>query len=199
MISAWYPEHDADVLDLGCGTGLLGACLGRTKGVLVGVDLSQRMIDQASRHNVYDSFHHVNVLDALAATPENLYHVITALDVFIYVGSLDVAIPNAHRILLPEGRLVFSCEAEVDSEDDFSLKPTYRYTHKRSYVERLLKDAGFEHITIEDRVLRLEGKLPVAGFLVTAQKQALEQEKAPTAKKTVRRSPKSAKPVPPAQ
>lgn len=170
LISQWHPDRKADVLDLGCGSGLLGACLGPIEGVLVGVELSGSMIEQAGRHRVYDRFHQVNLLDALPATPSELYHVIAALDVLIYVGGLDAVVPDVFRILLPGGRFVFSCEASADGEVDYALQSTYRYTHQSSYVQRLLQQAGFEDIAVEDRTLRLEANQPVQGFLVTARK-----------------------------
>lgn len=185
MISQWHPDRKGDVLDLGCGTGLLGACMGPIEGVLVGVDLSGDMIAQATRHQVYDRFHQVNLLDALQATPENLYHVITALDVFIYIGNLDAVIPNAYRILLPGGRLVFSCEAGADGDADYTLQSNYRYAHQRSYVQRLLQAAGFEEIAIEDRVLRHEAGQPVQGFLVSARKPPPKVKKSVSRPKTV--------------
>ena len=172
LIHAWHADRKGDVLDLGCGTGLLGACLGPIDGVLVGVDLSDQMIEKAARHKVYDSFHRVNLLDALQATPDNLYHVIAALDVLIYVGSLDEVIANVYRILQVGGRFVFSCEVGPDDAADFALQSTYRYSHQRSYVQGLLDATGFKDIEIEDRVLRYESNLPVQGFLVTARKMA---------------------------
>lgn len=193
MIQAWHPDRKGDVLDLGCGTGLLGACLGPIEGVMVGVDLSENMLAQAARHNVYDSFHRVNVLDALQATPADLYHVITALDVLIYVGCLDSVIPNAFRILLPGGRFVFSCETGAEGAADYALQAAYRYTHQRSYVQRLLDAAGFKDIEIEDRVLRYESGQPVQGYLVTARKAPLVVKKAAARK----RVPKSAAPTSP--
>jgi len=189
LIHQWHPDRKGDVLDLGCGTGLLGAHLGPIEGVMVGVDLSHEMLAQATKHNVYDSFHNVNVLDALQATPENLYHVIAALDVLIYVGNLDTVIPNAYRILLPEGRFVFSCESAANGDADYALQRTYRYTHQRSYVQRLLQEAGFTEITMEDRVIRHELGEPVHGYLVTVRKPLK------TIEKTARRSPKNAKPA----
>ncbi len=170
MISQWHPDRKGDVLDLGCGTGLLGASLGPIEGVLVGVELSGDRIEQAKHHHVYDRFHQVNLLDALQATPADLYHVITALDVFGYVGSLDAVIPNAYRILLPGGHFVFSCETGADGAADYALQSTYRYTHQPGYVQRLLQQAGFEDIATEGRVLRHEAGQPVQGFLVTARK-----------------------------
>jgi predicted TPR repeat methyltransferase len=195
MISQWHPDRKGDILDLGCGTGLLGVGLGPIEGVLVGVDLSNEMIVQANRHHIYDSFHQVNVLDALQATPADQYHVISALDVFNYVGSLDSVVPNAYRILLPGGHFVFSCEAGVanDVGPGYALQSTYRYMHQRNYVQRLMKAAGFKEIVIEDNVLRYEAGQPVQGLLVTA----LKPIKA--AGKTARRSPKNAKPVNPPQ
>jgi predicted TPR repeat methyltransferase len=191
QILAWHPERKVDVLDLGCGTGLLGVCLGALDGAMVGVDLSAAMIEQASRHGVYDKFHQVNVLNALQATPEGLYDVIAALDVFPFIGALEAAIPDAYRILQVGGHFVFSCESEaaVDAKPTtargYSLLPSYRFSHQRAYVQDLVNKAGFENVVLEDVVLRQETTGPVHGFLVTAQKP----------QKSVQRLPKSAKPA----
>lgn len=171
-IKTRYPGLKLNVLDLGCGTGLLGACLGRIDGALIGVDLSEAMTARAMQHNVYDRFHHVNVLDALAETPESLYDVIAALDVFIYVGDLTAAIPNAHRILVSGGSLIFSCETADENEADLVLRPTGRYAHKRSHIEALCRSAGFAEVKLEERAIRMESGQPIAGFVITARKQA---------------------------
>lgn len=171
-ILQWHPERRFNLLDLGCGTGLLGVCLGLIDGAVIGVDVSQPMIDQAAKHNVYDKFHRVDLLEALEATPESLYEVIAALDVFIYAGDLSRAIPDAHRILKPGGRLVFSCETAADDEADLVLRPTMRYAHKASAVEALCRKAGFESVEIEPMTLRYEDIKPIEGFLVTARKAA---------------------------
>lgn len=169
-ITAMYPGLKLNVLDLGCGTGLLGVCLGRIDGFLIGVDLSEQMTAQAIRHNVYDRFHHVNVLDALAETPASLYDVVAALDVFIYVGDLTTAIPDAFKVLRDGGRFIFSCETAAPDEADLVLRPSGRYAHKRSQVEALCRAAGFVDVAIEEMDLRLEADQPIAGFLVTARK-----------------------------
>jgi predicted TPR repeat methyltransferase len=171
-ILARYPEKRLNVLDLGCGTGLLGVYLGRIDGFLIGVDISTKMLEQAARHNVYDRFHTVNLLEALEATPAALYEVITALDVFIYTGELTETVPNAHRILLPAGDFYFSCEAAPEDGPDLVLQANGRYAHKRSHVQALCKQAGFEQVEIEDLTLRYEGGQPVQGFLVAARKKA---------------------------
>ena len=187
MIHAWHPDKKVDVLDLGCGTGLLGACLGRQEGVLVGVDLSSKMVQEAKRHQVYHRFHLVNLVDALEATPADLYHVIAALDVLIYVGELKAVMKDALRVLLPGGRFIFSCELSPGDVTDFTLQKTMRYTHTTNYVEGLLQNTGFVDVAIEQRVIRVESGAPVPGILVTACKPLQ------AAQKIAPRSPKSAR------
>ena len=171
-LSEESPGLKLNVLDLGCGTGLLGACLGRLDGALVGVDLSSAMIEQAARHQVYDKFHNVDLLDALEATPGSLYDVIAALDVFIYAGDMKAAIPDAFRILRPGGQFIFSCESAGEGEPDLVLRDTRRYAHRRSAVEAMCRSAGFEPVEVEAMDLRYEEMQPVAGFLVRARKPA---------------------------
>jgi predicted TPR repeat methyltransferase len=136
------------------------------------VDLSTKMVEQAARHQVYDRFHTVNLHDALRDTPDGLYQVITALDVFIYAGDLTTAIPNALRVLAADGQLIFSCEAADENGPDLVLQANGRYTHKRSHVEALCRAAGFDDVGVEDTTLRTEGGTPVQGFVVTAHKPA---------------------------
>lgn len=171
-IIARHPDKKINVLDLGCGTGLLGVCLGRLDGALIGVDLSMKMIEQAARHNVYDRFHTVNLHDALRETPDGLYQVIAALDVFIYAGDMTQAVPDAFRVLTNDGILVFSCEIASETGPDLVLLPAGRYAHKRSHVEALCKAAGFDTVAVEETVLRHENHQPVNGFVVTAHKPA---------------------------
>lgn len=174
-----HPDRKLNVLDLGCGTGLLGVCLGRLDGGLVGVDLSPAMIEQASIHGVYDRFHQVDLHDALSETADCLFDVLAALDVFIYAGELDKAVPDACRILVPGGTLVFSCEEAPADGPDMILQPSDRFAHRRAHVEAVCRGAGFAEVSIEDTVLRTENGLPVQGFVVWARKAA---------KKAVRRS-----------
>lgn len=172
LIHQWHPDKKGDLLDLGCGTGLLGACLGPIEGVVVGVDLSAAMIKQATQRQVYDKFHQVNVLDALVSTPAEQYHVMTGLNLLPYIGDLAPFIPNAHRILVEGGHLVLSFdEAPPGEASDFVLSAsTQRYAHRRAYVERLLLSAGFRDIVTTEWMLHVDVDHPTTGLLVMAQR-----------------------------
>lgn len=140
-----YPEKHLNVLDLGCGTGLLGVCLGRLDGFLISVEISQKMIEQAVRHKVYDKFHTVD---------------------------LTRAVLDAHRILQPAGDFWFSCEIADEAGPELALQANGRYAHKRSHVASACRAAGFESVEIEELDLRREAGVPVRGILVRARKAA---------------------------
>ena len=165
-----HPDRRVDVLDLGSGTGLVGVYLAPMEGALVGVELSGKMIEQAAKHGLYHRFHQVNLLDALMHTPPAQYDVITAADVFIYVGDLTQAIPNAYNILRPGGMLLFSCESTVEGEPDLLLRPTNRFAHSEASIRRLCESAGFSTISIEAATLRNEGGEPLVGFICRAER-----------------------------
>lgn len=165
-----FPDRKFNLLDLGCGSGLLGVYLGKVNGWVIGVDASSKMVEQAARHGIYHKFHTVNILDAVRETPANLYEVITALDVFPYVGDLAPVLGNVHRILQQDGFFFFSTEVADNDGPGFVLQANGRYAHSRSYLESLLQQAGYALATIEEKTIRFEAGEPVKGFVVTAQK-----------------------------
>ncbi len=170
MILSNYPDRNLNILDLGCGTGLVGAALGPIGGYFVGVDLSLPMLQQAEKHKVYSRLHHVNLLDALAATDASEYEVIVAADVLIYLGGLDVAIRDCFKVLKPGGWFYFSCELASEGGADFVLHKSMRYAHTISYVKQLLASCGFASPMIDEIDLRMEKGSVIAGFLVAVQK-----------------------------
>ena len=165
-----YPDRTFSLLDLGSGTGLVGVYLGAFNGALVGVELSGKMIEQAAKHGLYHRFHQVNLLDALAATPPEQYDVITAADVFIYVGDLSTAIPDAYKVLRPGGMLLFSCESTQEDEPDLVLRASQRYAHSEQSIRNLCSAAGFSAVAFESVDLRSEGGLPLSGFICRAER-----------------------------
>jgi predicted TPR repeat methyltransferase len=170
IIRARSPALDVSILDIGCGTGLLGVYLGRIAGAFVGVDLSGKMIEQAVRHGVYTEFRRTDLLDDLRATAPGSYDYVTANDVFIYVGDLSEVIPAAFKVIRSGGALIFSCETAQESENALVLRPSKRYAHTVSSIQALCRDAGFSSCVIEPLDLRFERKVPIAGFITIAEK-----------------------------
>lgn len=159
-----------DLLDLGCGTGLMGVHLGKIDGKLIGVDLSPRMLEQARHHGFYTELKQGDLLAVLRETAPASFDIVTANDVFIYVGDLAAVIPACFKVLRPGGTLIFSCEAADDAEGALVLRPSKRYAHSRASIEALCRTAGFASCAIETIDVRLEKDAPIPGFIAVAEK-----------------------------
>jgi len=111
------PTHPAvpwDVLDLGCGTGLVGEVIAIHARELVGVDLSAKMLERARERNCYTRLLRSDLLAALDAEPACHHDVVTAGDVFIYVGNLDRVMASIRRVIRTGGVFAFTVEAAED-------------------------------------------------------------------------------------
>lgn len=155
------------VLDLGCGTGLVGvALMDMLGGPLVGVDLSRRMLAEAGAKGLYTALRQEDLL-ALLAEPGDLYDLVIAADVFCYLGRLDRVLTLAAGRLAPQGLLIFSVERAPDGTG-FSLHRQGRYAHARDLVEADLAAAGLRIVELREEVLRHDLGRPVEGLFVVA-------------------------------
>ena len=162
-----------DVLDAGCGTGLCGPLVAQYARRLVGVDLSERMIEQARARDVYDELVK-GELTAYLGNSTGAFDVIVSADTLVYFGPLEAVVAAAESALRPGGRLVFTVEELVGARGDlgYSLSSSGRYCHSRQYLERVLDDAGLQS-EIAAAELRLEAGDPVPGLVVRATKPSL--------------------------
>jgi predicted TPR repeat methyltransferase len=94
-----------DVLDLGCGTGLVGDALGPLAAMLAGVDLSPRMLEEARAKGRYSALHEADIADWLAGAADACFDLVIAADVFIYIGELEQVFRHCARVLRRPARV----------------------------------------------------------------------------------------------
>ncbi|GGD94595.1 methyltransferase [Aureimonas endophytica] len=164
-IRAAGPGAFAAVLDLGCGTGLMGTVLRPLATRLVGLDLSPAMLAKARAKGVYDALHESDIL-AFAAE-EDGFDLVVAADVLNYLGDLAPVFARARRWLRPGGLLAFTLEAHAGAEP-FVLRETLRYAHAAEAVSRQLAAAGFAASAPRHVHLREDRGEPVEGLIFTA-------------------------------
>jgi predicted TPR repeat methyltransferase len=160
-------------LDLGCGTGLMAEQLRSSVKDLIGVDLSARMIDVARAKGLYDRLVVGELIGSMQAETDATYDLITAADVFCYLGELDAAIAHCARLLRPGGYLAFSVERLPSSWDGapFRVADSLRYRHDEGYVARLLVAAGLTIDRIDPETLRNDRGIPIEGLIMIASKR----------------------------
>ena len=151
------------ILDLGCGTGLLGKAL---KDVvqferLDGIDISPRMIAVAKKTGVYDGLM-LGDIEKVLAQPGPGYDAILASDALNYFGDLSAVFAGASHRMNRDGVFIFSAE-KFDGQT-WEQTPVRRFRHSPQYVREEAARFRFEIAEIRECTLRLEQGNPVAGF-----------------------------------
>jgi len=156
-----------NVLDVGCGDGKITACLAKktVKGMVLGIDISQSMIDFASSH--YPQIDYPNLVfqkqDATQMNFDNQFDLVVSFSTLHWVLEQEKALKAMYRALSPGGILCIqtygygnmNVSAIVDllvhTKKWKSFFPSYTkqrilFTEQEYYS--LLKEAGFQKIQV---------------------------------------------------
>jgi predicted TPR repeat methyltransferase len=167
----------ANVIDLGCGTGLFGERIRDRADRLEGFDLSANMLAKAEVKGDYDHLAQADLAMApetsglFSDMPDHRAGLVSAADVLMYLGSLDSVFVIASQLLGDKGLFAFSVE-DANAEGDFVLRPSLRYAHSETYIEGLCKRFGLEILAISKTTIRNDGGKPVSGILFLTRRSA---------------------------
>ena len=126
------------------------------------------MLKKAEAKGVYDRLFKAD-LQSLVLPPGEA-DLVTAADVFMYVGALERIVATVAVGLSPGGTFAFSVEKH-DGPEDFVLRETRRYAHAETYVRSALSASGLVLLSLEREVIRQDRGAAVEGFIVVARKQ----------------------------
>lgn len=141
------PAASLDILDAGCGTGLLAEYLRRFARRLEGVDLSAAMLQAARTVNMYDAVFEAE-LAAFLLQRSAAYDAIAAAAVLIHFGDLHPVMIAAAHALRPDGLFLFTFFPNETTGRGFDVAPLGFaeggcFVHSQTYVEQVARDAGF--------------------------------------------------------
>ncbi len=123
-VIAWFlgrlvAPGDGPILDAGAGTGLMGVLLSTLGyGDVVGVDLSERMLAQASEKGVYRDLHRMDLAEPLDL-PADEFAATVAAGVFAAGHAPPAALPELVRVTRPGGHVIFSVRTDVYADGAF--------------------------------------------------------------------------------
>jgi predicted TPR repeat methyltransferase len=175
------PSSVQTILDLGCGTGLLGELIANDLPwvAIYGTDLSQRMVDISlerktdSGRRVYTSVGIEDASQNLSTFDRESVDCVVASDVFIYIGDISNVLDESSKCLVKDGLVGFTVESyEPPKTDDSGLRllPSGRFGHTKEYIERVAQGHGFEVLSWKDCVLRQQSGKDVNGAAVILKK-----------------------------
>jgi ubiquinone/menaquinone biosynthesis C-methylase UbiE len=149
MIQEITLTPDMDVLDFGCGTGLLTLALQPFVRSITGVDSSQGMlavfktkIKEQNLSNVKVNYLDLDKSDVL----EGSYHLIVSSMTLHHVKNISPLLKQFYSILLPSGQLVI---ADLDLDDGkfhSNNDGVFHFGFDRESLRRMFIDAGFRDV-----------------------------------------------------
>ncbi|MBF0611513.1 MAG: tetratricopeptide repeat protein [Magnetococcales bacterium] len=155
-------------VDLGCGTGLAGEFFRPLCGHLLGIDLSQQMIQLAEKRAIYEQLLVGDMEEILQGQPAG-FDLVVAADVLVYLGDLSPLFQIIAGKMSPGGLFVFSVEDLV--QDDYTLLTTGRYAHSQAYIKKLVSSLHFNLRSFATCDLRLEKEKMITGGIYLLQYQ----------------------------
>lgn len=166
-----------DIVDIGCGTGLVGAHVRHLAGRLDGVDLSSAMLERARGKSLYDGLYETDLVSFLADNG-NSYDAILAAAALIHFGDLSALLQAAWDCLRQDGLFIFTLFSDDADDADFAVASSDRlaqsgcFRHSAGYVERLASEAGFSILALK-KILHEHDQdgNPVAGLLAVLRKR----------------------------
>ena len=171
------PQTGMDILDIGCGTGLVGAGVRDLAGRLDGVDISPAMLEKAETKTLYDGLFQADLMSFMAGRADS-YDAVLAAATLIHFGDLQALFQAAALCLRPAGLFVFTLfPHDAGAKTDYAVAASTRlaqsgcFRHSTAYVQRLAAETGFSVAELEETVHEHDqAGSPVTGLLAVLRK-----------------------------
>eukprot|EP00612_Vaucheria_litorea_P007695 CAMPEP_0171475152 /NCGR_PEP_ID=MMETSP0946-20130122/2836_1 /TAXON_ID=109269 /ORGANISM="Vaucheria litorea, Strain CCMP2940" /LENGTH=273 /DNA_ID=CAMNT_0012005191 /DNA_START=1103 /DNA_END=1924 /DNA_ORIENTATION=+ len=164
-----YLNSSLTILDLGCGTGLCGSWFKDYSNRMVGVDISQTMIDMATKKGCYDKLVQDDMTHYLYSEAKNYYDLVVAGESLQYIGDLYQVFKEVFRVLKQNG--FFSLVVPMSTKNEsFELNSEGTYAFGLKYMENLATNVGFQIYYIQSISSRIDKGVPLPGILAVFKK-----------------------------
>jgi predicted TPR repeat methyltransferase len=167
---------NSEILDAGCGTGLVGARLAG-HGRITGVDLSGEMIALAQAKSVYAELVQGDLLTFLQARTQ-AFDAIACAATLIHFGDLEPAFTAAAGALKPGGAFALTLFPLESDPDGFAVNPNLAlaqngvFAHGRRYIAAAAERCGLQVQAVRDEEHERNEGQATGGLLVLLTKAA---------------------------
>ena len=110
----------SDVLDVGCGTGLLGDALTKRQSLrLTGIDLSKNSLQISKRRGCYSTLKQLNLQSVPLPFENDTFDAAVSVGVLTYIPDAAALLSDLCRIVKPTGYIIFTHRDDRWKTDDF--------------------------------------------------------------------------------
>ena len=165
FVAARISLAGADILDVGCGGGILAEALARRGARVTGIDAAPELVEIASQHAAAQALqirYEHSTAEAFAASETHRYDAVTCMELLEHVPDPAQLLASLARLLKPGGSLFLSTlnrtpraylEAVLAAEYVLGLLPRgthdYRQFLRPSEVAACLRAEGLEVLSIK--------------------------------------------------
>ncbi len=149
MIQEITLTPDMDVLDFGCGTGLLTIALQPFVHSITGVDSSQGMLDvfeskikEHNLNNVKAEYIDLDNGDVLTGS----YHLIVSSMTLHHIKNITSLLKQFYSILLPSGQLAIADLEPDDGQFHSNNEGVFHFGFDRENLHRMFIEIGFRDV-----------------------------------------------------
>jgi predicted TPR repeat methyltransferase len=166
-----HPHHLDTIVDVGCGTGLVGELLRPAARHLIGIDMSEPMLSQARLKNAYDQLHHGDLIGYLNGNPQSSDAVVSAATL-IHFGELDSVFEAVVRCLRRGGLFVFTAFPNDDDPGAVAIGTLNGlaqggcFRHGSDYISRTAAKNGLSLELLNREAHEYSRNAPVPGLIV---------------------------------
>lgn len=162
------PARFETVLDLGCGTGLMGRALAGRVGQLAGVDLSPAMLALARRTGLYARLAEGELTSFLSEEPQASADLVIAADVLIYLPDLVPVFASIERVIRAGALAVVSIQSH-DGEG-VVLGADGRFAHGDAHLRAAAERSRLDLVAMPEAGIRRQRGEEVPGRIAILRK-----------------------------
>jgi tetratricopeptide (TPR) repeat protein len=173
-----HKSNKMNILDAGCGTGLVGVLVRDFANRLDGIDMSSSMLEKARAKGIYDYIHQGDLVSFMVKNPES-YDVVISAATLIHFGDLAPVFDAVANSLKIDGLFIFTLfphdgdEEEVVVSQNSALAIGGCYAHSKNYIYRLATDFGFDVEILEYEIHEYHKEIiPVMGIVVALRRKS---------------------------
>ena len=153
-----YSDEDSLVLDAGCGTGNYSIPLSPHVKSIVGIDITQSMLNEAWLKIAQSDIKNVSIFRAdmnRTGLPNNHFDLIFSYSTLYYIKEIKDVIEEIHRVLKPGGKAVLDFGNKYSVENYWSAYcyDIPQFNVSRRDIKKVLADKGLD--IIEEKYYQL--------------------------------------------
>lgn len=131
--------HDAEVLDVGCGNGVISRSLGEVGFNVKGIDVSEKAIEKANLLNNFSNVKFEVISAEQLIADGSKYHAVICSEVLEHLHEPAKLLSVLHQVLHQDGVLIVTVPNGKGPREFFVTRPIISLQKKNNWVWKIVK------------------------------------------------------------